>query len=772
MPEEIVNNAGARHQPLSEATALSAQWSSHLSKSFNHQQVPIPPPSHKSASTGKMSGKEATIFIVDQGASMGRKSNGRNESDLDFAMRYVWDSLATIMITGRTTLTVGIVGFRTDDTNNALEGEEGYNNISIMQPLGPIKVPDLKRLQKSIKPSGTDAGDAVSAVIIAIDMMERFTKKLKYARKIVLVTNGTGMMDSDDLDETSAKLNEDGIELVVLGVDFDDLEFGFKEEDKDSAGNEKVLRGLADKCEKSIFGTAAEAVQDLSIPRVKDYRPYATFKGQLTLGDPEKYDTAMCIDIERYFRTKVAKAPSASSYVVAEVGGDNDGDVKMEDIPDALTSVKNARTYKIVDESAPGGKRDVDRDDLAQGYEYGRTAVAIAESDQNVTKLETVASFSIVGFIPAERYEQYFNMGESCVTVAARSNDKARLALSSLVHALAELESYVVARIVLKDGKDPQLVLLSPSIEPDLECLIDVPLPFAEDVRLYRFPPLDRVITLSGQTMTKHRNLPTDELTSAMSAYVDAMDISTFGNDDEGDPVEYMAIEDTYSPVLHRINQAIRRRAVQPDEPVQPPPEVLMKYSKPPADLVKSSATELEALIKAADVKKVPPKAKGRRAKEAIKPLSGLNVDALLSREERTEITSDNAIPEYKQRLGTAEDITTIESASKQMEGIIRSLIEHSLGDSGYGQSVANLGVMRDELASLEMPEVYNSFIRRLKEDLLKEKLGGDRRELWWEIKKAKLGLVDKRKTEVSDVSEEEATEFYAVTSDIPMRGK
>jgi ATP-dependent DNA helicase 2 subunit 2 len=166
------------------------------------------------------------------------------------------------------------------------------------------------------------------------------------------------------------------------------------------------LRSLADKCEKSVFGTAAEAVQDLSIPRVKDYRPYATFKGQLTLGDPEKYDTAMCIDIERYFRTKVAKPPSASSYVVAEMGGDIEGDVKMEDIAtqdDALTAVKNARTYKIVDETAPGGKRDVDRDDLAQGFEYGRTAVAIAESDQNITKLETVASFSIVGFIPAEK---------------------------------------------------------------------------------------------------------------------------------------------------------------------------------------------------------------------------------------------------------------------------------------------------------------------------------------------------------------------------------
>lgn len=143
---------------------------------------------------------------------------------------------------------------------------------------------------------------------------------------------------------------------------------------------------------------------------MKDYRPYATFKGQLTLGDPEKYESAMCIDIERYFRTKVAKAPSASSYVVAtDVPGEVNGDyIEMQDVPistqgDALTSVKNARTYKIADESAPGGKRDVDRDDLAHGYEYGRTAVAISESDQNVTKLETVAGFSVMGFIPSEK---------------------------------------------------------------------------------------------------------------------------------------------------------------------------------------------------------------------------------------------------------------------------------------------------------------------------------------------------------------------------------
>lgn len=125
-------------------------------------------------------------------------------------------------------------------------------------------------------------------------------------------------------------------------------------------------------------------------------------------------------------------------------------------------------------------------------------------------------------------------MGESCVTIAQKTNDKARMALSSLIHALFELDSYAVARIVLKEGKDPKVLLLAPSIEADLECLVDVPLPFAEDVRSYRFPPLDRVITVSGSTITKHRNIPTDELTNAMSAYVDSMDLSGADKDEEG----------------------------------------------------------------------------------------------------------------------------------------------------------------------------------------------------------------------------------------------
>lgn len=139
--------------------------------------------------------------------------------------------------------------------------------------------------------------------------------------------------------------------------------------------------------------------------------------------------------------------------------------------------------------------------------------------------------------------------------------------------------------------------------------------------------------------------------------------------------------------------------------------------------------------------------------------MSGLDVDALLGREKRAKITTENAIPEFKQMLETAEDIGAIEDAAKQMGTIIRSLITHSLGDSGYGRATANLATMREELINMEEPSLYNEFVKDLKKRLLGGELGGDRRDMMWEIRKARLGLIDKNASEVSDVTEEQMKE-------------
>ena len=44
-----------------------------------------------------MAEKEAIVYIVDVGKSMGTKNHGRKQSDLDWAMIYVWDTITNIV---------------------------------------------------------------------------------------------------------------------------------------------------------------------------------------------------------------------------------------------------------------------------------------------------------------------------------------------------------------------------------------------------------------------------------------------------------------------------------------------------------------------------------------------------------------------------------------------------------------------------------------------------------------------------------------------------
>ena len=57
---------------------------------------------------------------------------------------------------------------------------------------------------------------AISAIVVAIQMITKHCKKLKYKRKIVLVTDGRGTMDADDISQITEKIKSDEMELVVM----------------------------------------------------------------------------------------------------------------------------------------------------------------------------------------------------------------------------------------------------------------------------------------------------------------------------------------------------------------------------------------------------------------------------------------------------------------------------------------------------------------------------------------------------------------------------
>lgn len=63
-------------------------------------------------------------------------------------------------------------------------------------------------------------------------------------------------------------------------------------------------------------------------------------------------------------------------------------------------------------------------------------------------------------------------------------------------------------------------------------------------------------------------------------------------------------MEDTYSPIIHRIDQAIRFRAVHPTDEIPSAPSILTKYTRIPDSLQEDTEPYLKELIKASNVKK------------------------------------------------------------------------------------------------------------------------------------------------------------------------
>jgi ATP-dependent DNA helicase 2 subunit 2 len=179
------------------------------------------------------------------------------------------------------------------------------------------------------------------------------------------------------------------------------------------AQNEEVFKSLVEEC-NGLYGTLGFAIDEMVIPRMKTVRPVHSYKGYLTLGDPETYETAMAIDVERYPRIMVAKAPSASQFVVRPnmAPGETQSQFAPPDEdtkPGDLAAVKNARTYQVPDEEAPGGNRDVEQEELSRGFNYGSTVVPIEEADKNVTDFESKQGMDIIGFVVKDQVRCVLN---------------------------------------------------------------------------------------------------------------------------------------------------------------------------------------------------------------------------------------------------------------------------------------------------------------------------------------------------------------------------
>ena len=124
-------------------------------------------------------------------------------------------------------------------------------------------------------------------------------------------------------------------------------------------------------------------------------------------------------------------------------------------------------------------------------------------------------------------------MGEVTFIWGDNKSPISQVALSSLVQAMNDLRKYAVARYVTRDGSEPKMCVLAPSSVGDIDCLLMVKMPFADDVRKYTFGSLDVLVNKKGERVLEHPYIPTGEQCEAMDRFVDSMDLSSAGEKDE-----------------------------------------------------------------------------------------------------------------------------------------------------------------------------------------------------------------------------------------------
>lgn len=269
------------------------------------------------------------------------------------------------------------------------------------------------------------------------------------------------------------------------------------------------------------------------------------------------------------------------------------------------------------------------------------------------------------------------------------------------------------------------MALLAPHIEADFESLLQIDLPFAEDVRQYKFAPLDRIKTPRGDVLEHHRYLPSAKLNQAMGDLMDNMDLETTQDPDEPES-ELLSPDETFNFGIHRISQAIMFRAFHNSfETLPGPREILLRGSKVPEEIATAElSASIESLMKIADVKKVPPKVpyKGRKGdKQAPKVLTGIDLDALLGEEPSNDRIEQNqggtVMTASIGRVNPARDFEAmmavddlVDSAFAQIQPVILEMVQYSLGHQVYDQAIESIKVFRKHAIEQEETEIFNQF--------------------------------------------------------------
>ncbi|KAK9322775.1 SPOC like C-terminal domain-containing protein [Lipomyces orientalis] len=748
-----------------------------------------------------MAEKEATVIVVDLSPFMAEShmAAAKGQSDIEMCIKYICDKIGSKVLSERKTDVVGIVGVGTDDTLNRMSEDDAYKHISILFQIRQFLYRDYQLLPKKLVPSLKSHGDLISGLVVAMDAMAQYCRHLKYTKNIVILSNCAGPVDFSGIDGIIDKLAEMKVNLSILYVRperrltavFNHHHSTVGADEGTSTAMQRANHDLLTDFIDSVVGRElnavlapfAEVLRDLEIPHVRKVRSTNSYNGTLTIGDPNQFNDALVIPVERFAYVKKATPISSVAYTKPK------GTVPTSPTRPTATRLGRKVKYEItVSKESEDGKKEknvqeVEKGDLKKGYRYGASVVPLSAEEEDNLRFLTIASLDIIGFVPFETIGPWQLLTETNFVIAKRNEQEATLCLSSLIHAMFENQLYGVARFVSKSDRLPVMILLMPFITEAFEALVETQLPFAEDVRSYKFPSLEIIRTIKGKILKEHHYLPTQEMKNNMKDYINAMDISNLtpeglvGRLDDPDGREFAAVGEIFNPVLANTRHAIMYRALHPDDELPPPSDSLLRDTYPPEALVKQASTIADRLIESVSVKKIAKYKTNKRryaaeAEEELKQESILNVDEIIggktskddseerkTKRQRVDTTGDEEngdfdieaeIEKWQRIEAGPESDAALPRIYEQACASIDMLLSDENPD--LATVIKKVTILRSAAIKLEEPGWYNNYVMKLQDSLI---MGGPansaRSKIWEEILLKDLGGIAVNDADLED---------------------
>ncbi|THU87767.1 SPOC domain-like protein [Dendrothele bispora CBS 962.96] len=606
------------------------------------------------------------MFVVDVSRSMGNPhmlelADGSIQeiTNLEWALKYVKLKIQDMIYNARKTDKCGVIIFGTEETKNLVNDRHGgYDNVVEYIPICTPNAGTLAKLDR-LQPSST-YGDPIDGLIVATEtQQEELQKKKTWSRKVSLITDGQNIIELEDWEATANKLSILDVSFLVIGVDFDsdDPEYEYQEPEKSNikSHNEKFWHEFVSKVEGANIGTLGLAILDISKPFIKEVRtvPMASV---LRIGDVEgNPDQAIEISVTTTKCTAISRPKSFKKFAVRVKEGTKDEEEIHID-PDGTRKViyaqLKAQSYYYIDPDQEDEEADdedddkektmkkevdeegdtdmaeedeekdksyqVEKENLIRGFKYGTAYVPCP--DGSFPRLETKKGIDIIGFFDAKKFRRELSMSEIQYVWGDKDSPLQQVALSSIARGMATKGVMAIARWITRDGMDAKMGVLSPCLFEKVDCLLWAQMPFADDVRKYTFPSLERLVTKTGKVLTEHPCLPTEEQCEAMDNFVEAMDLMRADKDPEtGKHIEWHTPIQSYNPALHRVKQAMFHCSVVNDlvtDPLDPPHPDLLKYFEPPKKVLKRSRDAVDDLVNKLKVKEIVKKPKKARKDE------------------------------------------------------------------------------------------------------------------------------------------------------------